>query len=638
MTMLDRMRRHKGWLKWSLALVCLAFVIFYIPAFLDRGQDAMASDAVASVDGREITVNEFRRAYQTQLQVYRSAYGGNISEQMLKQLGISQQILQQMVDEQAALAEARRQGIDVTDAEIAQYIVNIPAFKENGQFIGSARYAAMLRMQRPPLTPEEFEDGLRRDLAVQKLRSALTGWVTVSDKDVAQEFKRRNEKVKLDLVVFSADKFRPDVKVDDGELQAYFDAHKDQYRVGERRKIKYLLVDVDTLRGRTPVTSREIEKSYNDNIELYSTPEQVRASHILLKTDGKNDAEVKTKAEEVLKEVKAGKDFAELAKKYSQDEASAKNGGDLDYFVRGKMVPEFDEAAFSLQPGQMTELVKSQFGFHIIKVVDKKPATTKTLDEVRPQITEQLTWEKAQTRAGDLAASLEKEISSPADLDKAAQKEGFKVQESGFFTRDEPILGIGPSPAAAAEAFQLNPGQVSGAVQTSRGYAFISVSGTQAPHTPKLDEVKDKIREDVTKEKARQLARAKAAAVAASLKNAPDFAKAAKAAGVEVKTSELLPRESPWPELGVSARIDEVAFGAATGVVSDPVDTDNAVALVRVSEHRSPTDAEFTAQKTQLLDELIRERRDRFFSAYMVKAKQRMKIEVNRENLQRVIG
>ena len=212
------------------------------------------------------------------------------------------------------------------------------------------------------------------------------------------------------------------------------------------------------------------------------------------------------------------------------------------------------------------------------------------------------------------------------------------MQESGFFTRDEPILGLGPAPGAAAEAFQLNPGQVSGAVQTSRGYAFITVTGTQAPHTAKLDEVKEKVREDLTKQKAKELAREKAAAVAASLKNAPDFAKAAKAAGVEVKTTELLPRESPWPEVGVSAQVDDVAFAAPTAVVSDPVDTENAIVVVRVAEHRTPTDAEFTGQKTQLQDEMLRERRDRFFSAYMVKAKQRMKIEVNRENLQRVIG
>ncbi len=318
---------------------------------------------------------------------------------------------------------------------------------------------------------------------------------------------------------------------------------------------------MEALRGKSQPSSREIERAYNDSLELYSTPEQVRASHILLKTEGKDEAAVKAKAEQVLKEVKApDADFAALATKYSEDEASAKQGGDLDYFARGRMVPEFEQAAFSLEPGKVSELVKTQYGFHIIKVVDKKAASTRTLDEVRPQIQDQLAWEKAQAAATSLAGTLEGQISSPADLDKVARENGLKVEESGYFTRDEPIMGLGPSPQAAAEAFELNTGQVSGAVRASRGFAFFTVTGKQAPRLPKLDEVKDRVREDITREKAKELARQKAAAAAAALKGAADFAKAAKAAGVEVKTTEQLPRESPLPEVGASRQVDEVAF------------------------------------------------------------------------------
>src|SRR5438445_10648440 len=170
MTMLDRMRRHKNWLKWSLALVCLAFVIFYIPDFLrGSGADAASGDTIAKVEGHEITAGDFRRQYQAQLQAYRSAYGGNMSEQLLKQLGIEQQILQQMVDEQAALAEADRLGIRSSDEEVRQRIFAMPAFQDNGAFIGDVRYQQLLRMQRPPMTPSEFEDNVRRGLAVEKL-------------------------------------------------------------------------------------------------------------------------------------------------------------------------------------------------------------------------------------------------------------------------------------------------------------------------------------------------------------------------------------------------------------------------------------------------------------------------------------
>ena len=261
------------------------------------------------------------------------------------------------------------------------------------------------------------------------------------------------------MVTFAADKFRPEVKVDDAELAPYFEAHKEQYRIGEKRKIRFVLVDVDALRAASRPTAREVERAYNDSIELYSTPEQVRASHILLKTAGKKEDEVKAKAEQILKEVKAGGDFAALAKKYSEDEGSAKQGGDLDFFGKGRMDPAFEEAAFRLQPGEISDVVKSQYGFHIIKVTDKKAASTRTLDEVRPQIEDQLSYEKANVKAGDLAAAIEKEISKPADLDKAAKANGLQVQESGFFTREEPILGLGPSPQAAAEAFTLEAGR-----------------------------------------------------------------------------------------------------------------------------------------------------------------------------------
>ncbi len=638
MTMLDRMRRHKGWLKWSLLLVCIAFIIFYIPDFLQSNPDAMPSDMVARVDGRDITVQEFRRAYLTQLQVYRSAYGGNVSEQMLKQLGLDQQILQQMVDEQAALAEASRRGLDVTDAEVARHIVTMPAFQEKGHFVGHARYAGMLRMQRPPMTPEEFEESLRRSLVIDKLRTALTDWVTVSDQEVEQEFRRRNEKVKLQLVSFPVDSFRAEASVTDADLASWFESHREQYRIGERRKVRYLLVDVEALRAKAQPTPREIEAAYNESIDLYSTPEQVRASHILLKTEGKDEAAVRAAAEQVLQQVKAGGDFAELAKKYSEDEQSASQGGDLDYFGRGRMVPEFEQAAFSLEPGQVSDLVKSQFGFHIIKVVDKKPASTRTLEEVRPQIVDQLSFEKASARAGDLAEALEKEVQSPADLDRAAKTHGLTVQESDFFTRDEPISGLGPSPQAAAEAFALNQGQVSGAVRVSRGYAFFTVTDKQAPRLPALEEVKEKVREDVVKEKAKELARQKAASVAASIKNAADFEKAAKAAGAEVKTTELVPRESPLPDIGVSAEVDKVAFSLPVGSVSEPIETDSGVAIVKVVEHAQPTPGDLEAGRDALRTEMLNERRGRFFSAYMTKAKQGMKIEINRENLQRVLG
>jgi peptidyl-prolyl cis-trans isomerase D len=639
MTMLDRMRRHKNWLKWSLILVCLAFIVFYIPDFLrGTGADAASGDTVARIEGQQITAGEFRRIYQAQLQAYRSAYGAQMNDQLLKQLGVERQILQQMVDERAALAEASRLKIAVGDEEIRQRIFAIPAFQENGQFIGEQRYRQLLLSQRPPMTPADFEDNVRRSLLIEKLRAALTDWISVPDKELEDEYRRRNDKVKLALVSFTADSFRSQVTATDAEISSYFDAHKADFKIPEKRKIRYLLVDLDAIRAKTVVPAADIERLYNNNIDQYSTPEQIRASHILLKTEGKDDAAVKARAEDILKQLKGGADFAELAKKYSEDDGSKKNGGDLDFFGRGRMVPEFEQVAFSLEPGQLSDVIKSSFGYHIIKVVDKKPGTTKTLAEVRPQLNDQLVAERAQAQAADTAQGLAKEISKPADLDKVAKARGLVVQESGFFARDEPTMALGASPEAAARVFQMKAGDVEGPLQTSRGYAFVTLVSKQDPYLAPLTEVKERVREEVLKLKARDLSKQKAAEFAAKLKSAPDFEKAAKAAGVEPKTTELITREAPLPDLGVASSVEDIAFKLPVGATSDPIPTDNGTAIIKVLDKQEVKPTELASSKDKFRDELLADRRGRFFSAYMVKAKQKMKIEVNQEALQRVVS
>jgi peptidyl-prolyl cis-trans isomerase D len=634
--MLDRMRRHKSWLKWSLALVVLSFIVFYIPSFLNQDAGGAApNDAVASVGGERITVDAFRRAYQSQLQAYQRAYGSSLNEQFLKQMGIDQQILQQLVDERAAAAEARRLGITVTDQEVAQRIFAIPAFQQNGVFAGHEVYQQVLQMQRPPLTTSEFEDNLRRALLVEKLRSAVTDWISVGDPEVDQEYRRRNEKAKLELVVFSADKLRDQVTVTDADLASHFDKHKEQYRVGEKRKIRYLLVDADALKAKIVVPPGDVERYYQQNLTTFSTPEQVRASHILLKTEGADEAAVKAKAEALLKQAKGGADFAELAKKNSED-SSAAQGGDLDYFGRGRMVKEFDEVAFSLAPGTISDLVKTQFGYHIIKVVDKKAASTRSLADVRAPITAQLAYERAQAQAGELANTLAKEIAKPADLDAAARKHGLTVQESGFFTRDEPIMGIGPAPDVSEQAFATKDDAVAGPMRTARGPVFLAGAGKQDPRIPALAEVKDRVKEDATRAKARELSRTRAEALAADFK--ADFAAAAKKAGLEVKTTELVARGSTLPEIGANPAVDAAAFALPAGSVTAPIVTDAGTVVARVVEKQDVKAGDIAAGRDAVRADMQNERRTRFFSAYMLKARDKMKTEINQDLVRRVVG
>ena len=636
MTMLDSMRRHRHWLKWVLLLVVISFVAFYVPDFLrDRTNGNGSAQTVATVDGEPISATTFRRAYQQQIQQFRSAYGAAFDERMVKQLGLDQQILRQLIEQRTAVAEARRLGLTVSDAEVAQRIYEIPAFHQNGAF-NEEIYTRVLAVQRPPLAKAEFEESLRQSLLVEKLRGALTEWVNVRDSEVENEYKRRNEKVKAEIVVVSADKFKAQVNVTDKDIADWFDSHKESYRVGEKRKIKYLLVDMEQMRTKTIVPPSEIERYYQTNEAQFTTPEQVRASHILLKTEGKDEAAVRAKAETLLKQVKSGADFAALAKKNSEDEGSAPQGGDLDYFGRGRMAKEFEDAAFALQPGQISDIVKSPFGLHIIKVTDRKPEVKRSLEEARAQITEQLATERAQTEVQTIGDAVAKEITSPADLDKVAKSRGLTVQDSGFFTRDEPIAGFGPAPQITEAAFTMKEGAVSGPVRTGRGIVFFTTTGKQDSAVPKLADVKDRVRDDVTMQKARDLSRAKAESLAGGL--AANFAAGARSAGLEVKPTEIVTRGTAWPDVGINPGVDDAIFELPAGGVTKPIATDGGTVIARVVERQDTTPDEVAKGREGLKKELLTDRRRKFFSSYMLKAQERMKIRINEEALRTVAG
>jgi peptidyl-prolyl cis-trans isomerase D len=302
------------------------------------------------------------------------------------------------------------------------------------------------------------------------------------------------------------------------------------------------------------------------------------------------------------------------------------------------MVPEFEQAAFSMQPGQISDLVKSQFGFHVIKLVDKKPAATRSLDEVRAQIQQTLTAQRVEQQVTDRTRDLDARITKPADLDTVGREQGATVAETALFAREDPIPGLGPSPDVAAQAFQQKDGEVSKAVQTPRGPIYFTVTGKKDPYVPKLDEVKDKVKDDVIKMKAADLSKQKAAEIASALRSAKDFAAAAKAQGLEAKDSQLVMRGSPLPDIGVSPEVDKIAFGLPVNGVSDPIPTSTGTVIVRVAEREDVTPDQLRQAKESFRAQLLNERRDIFFASYMAKAKQGMKIQVNTDVARRIVG
>lgn len=630
MTMLDRMRRHKAWLKWTLALAGFALLVLGFPLLQPPPETVGAPTAVlAQVGDREITVGEFQTLYRRQLQNYQMQSGGGITAEILRSMGIDRQLLQQVIDEYAALQEAGRLGVTVTDAEVREAIVSLPAFQQDGEFIGEAAYLQLLRMQQPPMTPADFEEDVRRSLMLQRLRAAVTDWITVSDEDVEREHVRRGERVRLSAISFRADDFREGLEATDDDVAALFEQNADEYLVPEKRRLRFVLIDVPALKQSFTPGEAEVRAYYDNNLDRYTEEVNLRVSHILLRTQDQDVAEVQARAESIAAEARDGADFAELARRHSEDEGTRDAGGDLGPIARGQMVPEFEGAAFALEQDEISDPVTSMFGVHVIKATEKTGGTTQTLDDVRDSIVDLLRQESADARAAALAEAMAAETATAADLDTAAARRGLEAQESGFAALGEPILGLGFSSQVTTEAFRLDEGEVAGPIPTPTGPAFVTVTGIQAPYIPPLEEVETRVRDDVIRRKAFVIAQERAAAAAEMLRSADDFGEAAAAEEFEVNESGLIGRGTAVPGVGVDARVEAVAFSLNAGETSAPVLTGNSAVVVHVHEREDADRADLQANRERLRSEMILEKQNQFYVAYMENAKTRIPIDVD---------
>ena len=634
--MLDKMRQHKGWLKWSLALVVLAFVVLYIPA-MDQGQTAGPNEIVAEIETYEVTSQQFQQRYQMQISAMQNTYGDTMNEQLLRQLGIDRQILQQMINDRASLAEAESQGIEVSDEEVAAQIFAIPAFQENGQFVGEQRYEQVLRAQRPPLTKTQFEQGLRETLMVEKLQRTVTNWMSITDQEVEQTYRHRNEKVNLQVVTLAASRFGDTVTITNDDIASHYQTNKEAFRIGERRKIKFLLLDAEKIRTDTTVPATDVQRFYSDNIQQYTTEEQIRASHILLSTEGKAVGTVQAQAEEIISLVNDGKDFADLAKIYSEDSGTKDQGGDLNFFGRGRMVPEFENVAFAMEPGTISDPVITPYGIHIIKLTEKTPGTSRSLDEVRDEIVPQLKFQLAQQETARQTMVLSEQINTPADLDNVAKEFGLTVVESGLFTLNEPIPGLGLAPQVAQAAFQLGDGEVSSNIDSPRGPVFATVTGIEEPYIPTLEDAEDRVRETLVEEHSMDMSLERATSISGKLRTTRNFSATAQTLGEESTETGLIARDANIPSIGVNPEVEKIAFELPVNSTSDPIRTDTGTVIIHVTAREEVTEDDLLTAKDAFREELLNEQRNTFFSAYMDQAKEDMTIRIHSDVLQRIV-
>jgi peptidyl-prolyl cis-trans isomerase D len=632
------MRRHRGWLKYMLLLVVVAFIILYIPAFQEADTGA-PGEVVATVGGDAVTRGEFQRVYQSERQ--RMSANG-LDPAMIEQLGLEEQVLQALIDRKLVIQEARRLGLTVDDDAVAREIATLPSFQSRGRFVGADEVRRVLALQ--GRSEEEFTESVREQLMVERLQALVTDGVQVSDQEAEREFRRRNEKVKIEYVAVDAAPFRAQVAADDAEIAARFQSQRESYRIPERRVVGYLLLDPAALQKEAQVTDGEIQAYYRDNEQQFSQPEEMCARHILIKVKatpegpGHTEDEARTQAQALLDQVKKGSDLGELARTSSEDVGSATQGGDLGCFPPGVQVSEFDQALSALSPGQVSDLVRTKYGFHVIQLISRQGGDTRPLAAVKDGIRQTLLGRKMRELAQQKAAQISEALRKGDGLEAAGKSQGLAVQKSGPLGRADRVPPL-DSPELLARAFTLAPGATHPEpFGTSAGWAFISVLEVQPTRVPELAEAKERVRADVVEQKARALARARAEELRARAQ-AEGLEKAAGALGLtRAETPEPVGRGEALGALGAGPGLEEAAYTTDVQGVAGPVATANGYAVLRVLE-KTPFDAAaFAQEKPTLVASLEQQHRQRLFQAYLERVRERFPVERRSAALQRTNG
>jgi peptidyl-prolyl cis-trans isomerase D len=629
--MLDFMRRQRSSLKWVWVILIFIFsvslVLLYIPAG-DLPNVSVSTD-VASIGSESISAREFQTAYRTSVDRMR----GQITPEMMRAFHFERQILDNLITQHVMIDEARRLGLDVTPAEVEQKILENPVFRENGVFIGRARYEAILSQNN--FTVEDFESAMTNEILRDKLRSFVTASVNVTDKDVEEEYKRRNEKAKIDYFVIDAAKLDNKVTVSEKDERDYYEKNKAKYTIPEKRKAKYVFFESLKLRAESKATDDELRQYYEQHKDEYTLPERVKAQHILFKTQGKTPEEIekiKEKARGVLERAKKGEDFSSLAKQYSEDSTAAA-GGDLGDFGHGQMVPEFEKAAFSLGVGAISDLVQTQFGIHIIKVNSKQERRERPFEEMKEAVRPIVETRKAEQKGSDLAQQAAVDLVSNKDLDAVAKKYNAQVKETPLIEPGQAIPDLGNAAELDRRMFMMNKGEIGTALQVDRGYVVPQVVDIVAAHPASFEEARDKVAVDVKAEKTKELAAAKAKQAEEMFKSGKDLATTAKAVEAEIKTSDLLTRGSAIPEFGSIGELDKEVFSLPIGKPGTPLSVSGKTIAFDVKERQAINPDEMKKSLDSVRSEMLPQRRDLYFTAYIQDVRKKMesnkKIKIN---------
>jgi peptidyl-prolyl cis-trans isomerase D len=637
-----------------LVLICASMAITLIPGGIGSslGLGAPPAGVLATIGDQQVTVPEVQREAKAMIR-QQFPRGGPQASMLLPYF--ASQAAEQLINEKALVAEARHLGLRVNDDELRDELqhgqLGSMLFPD-GKFVGQEEYENFV--QRNDLTVPQFE-ALEKDfILIRKLRALVASSAFVGDAEVRDEFNHRNTKVKFEYAVITQADILKGLRPADEELKAYYQRNKATYNnsIPEKRQIKYVVVESAKIAAATAVSEQDLQTYYDQHRDEYRVPEQVKVSHILIKTplpapgakeDEKGVADARAKAEGVLKELKAGGDFSKLAEKYSDDPGSAKSGGELGWIGRGRTVPEFEKAAFSLGKGQTTDLVKSSYGFHIIRLEDKHDAHLKTLAEVKGEIEEKVKQQKT-ARATEVAANALLSQARTDGFDKAAAAKGQMAVTTEFFSRTDTLPGLAANPQFMDAVFNEADKAPPDVVQVPQGYVVFQLLGIRPPATPTFEEIRSRVESEFKNERAGFLLQQKTQELSDRAKAGHDLKKAAKDLGATVKTSDLVLPDGQVPDIGSMSSASAI-FSLQPGEISGPITAGGNGVVAQLLEKQAPTDQEFSEKKGGIRQSLLEAKQNDLFGLFVTNLRKDMeksnRLKVNQEemkNLSRKAG
>jgi peptidyl-prolyl cis-trans isomerase D len=556
-----------------------------------------------------------------------------VAERMLQQKKYPEMVLpylmpqaaQALIQREVLLQEANRLGLQVGDADLRRALQSGPFSQmlfPNGQFIGEDGYANFVQNYfRTSI--QDFESQIKKELEINRLEAMVTGGVTVSDQDVRDSYRQQATKIKFDYAVINSEDLRKQINPTDAELQAFFKQSAARYKdaIPETRKLAYIALNQTDVPGGAPaVSDQQVQQYYLSHQKDYQVPEEVKVRHILIKVDAgadpKVDAAAKQKAEDLLKQIKGGADFAALAKANSDDPGSKEQGGELGMIQRGVTVPPFEKAAFALAPGQISDVIKTRFGYHILKVEEKQTAHLKPLDEVKAQIVATLTRQAEADQQANFAQQLATEAAK-SGLAKAAEAHHLQVVTSDYVPQNAVLPGLPDGAKLLTLAFSAKPGGAPQVSSTGEGFAVFQVEDSKPAHAPTFEEYKTHLVDDFREQQLPQLLARKTNELADKAHAENNLAQAAKEAGATMKSSDLVGHTGQVPDVGDLSTAAPDLFDLKVGQISKAINTGHSGIVAKIDEKQEPTPDEIAKNFDNTRESLLNERREQMFAVFV---------------------